>query len=88
MVEQKYPDLTNIAFRFGIFQRINYLLHIPISDMCKDNISYQSIITYLRKNWWRGMRNKILTTKNKTYQTLFAIMPKGCRILHKRIKGL
>ena len=28
LVDKKYPELSEIAFRFGIFQRLDYLLHI------------------------------------------------------------
>ena len=30
IVEEKYPQLKDTAFRFGVFQRLEYLLHIPI----------------------------------------------------------
>lgn len=33
LVYKKYPELSEIAFRFGIFQRLDYLLHIPIAQM-------------------------------------------------------
>ena len=87
MAAEQYPELSETAFRFGVFQRLEYLLHIPISQMEKDNGMYQEIVKYLRKNWIRSMRNPILTKKNKLYHTLFAIAPKRIRILHRRLKG-
>lgn len=87
IVKKEYPELAQEAFRFGIFQRLEYLLHIPISQMTADNGQYRGIVRYLRKNWLRSMKNKILTGKNKLYHTLFAIMPRGIRKLHKRIRG-
>lgn len=86
LVEEKYPDLKDVAFRFGIFQRIDYMLHIPISRMNGDNAFYREVVRYLRKNWWRSMRNPILTGKNKIYHTLFAIAPRGIRVLHRRFR--
>lgn len=86
IVRADYPELRQEAFRFGIFQRLEYLLHIPISQMTADNAQYRSIVRYLRKNWPRSMTNKILTGKNKLYHTLFAIAPKGVRRLHKRLR--
>lgn len=86
LVEEKYPDLKDVAFRFGIFQRIDYMLHIPISRMNGDNTFYREVVRYLRKNWWRSMRNPILTGKNKIYHTLFAIAPRGIRVLHRRFR--
>lgn len=75
--------LLAIAFRFGIFQRIDYMLHIPIEEMKKENEFYVSVVRYLRRNWWKGMRNPILTVKNKCYHTLFAMAPKTVRVLHR-----
>lgn len=88
IVKEKYPGLEEIVFRFGIFQRLDYMLHIPISQMTKDNDMYRSVVAYLRKNWIRSMKNPILTKKNKVYHTLFAIAPRGIRRLHRRLRGL
>ena len=87
MVEAKMPELADTAFRFGVFQRLEYLLHIPISQMTRDNKTYAEIVAYLRKNWGKAMRNPILTRKNKLYHTLFALAPKGIRKLHRRLRG-
>ena len=76
-------ELLSIAFRFGIFQRIDYMLHIPIEEMRKDNAFYQKTVRYLRKKWWESMKNRVLTKKNKCYHTLFAIAPKTVRVLHR-----
>lgn len=76
-------ELLAIAFRFGIFQRIDYMLHIPIEEMRKDNAFYQKTVRFLRKKWWESMKNRVLTKKNKCYHTLFAIAPKTVRVLHR-----
>ncbi len=88
VVKKSFPDLQSIAFRFGMFQRLDYLLHIPVAQMKKDNEQYMAIRRYVRKNWWKAVRNKYLTVKNKIYLTLFAIAPKGIRVVHKKLKGL
>lgn len=85
IVDRDYPSLEQTAFRFGIFQRLEYLLHIPVSQMTGDNRQYREIVTYLRRNWFRTMRNPILTGKNKLYHTLFAIMPRGVRQIHRAL---
>lgn len=87
IVEMQYPKLSEVAFRFGIFQRLEYMLHIPIGQMTSDNSRYCDIAAYLRKNWIRSMRNPVLTTKNKIYHTLFAVAPCGIRKIHKWMKG-
>lgn len=86
IVEREYPQLCDVAFRFGVFQRLEYLLHIPISQMRRDNGMYRKVVAYMRKNWARSMKNPILTGKNKVYHTLFAIAPKGIRQLHAALR--
>lgn len=83
LVAAHYPQLSEISFRFGIYQRIEYLLHIPIKQMTADNGMYKRIVRYLRKNWMRAMKNSVLTGKNKLYHTMFAIAPRGIRRLHR-----
>lgn len=87
LVERETPELRETAFRFAVFQRLEYLLHIPISQMTRDNVMYQDIVAYLRRNWGQAMRNPILTRKNKLYHTLFALAPRGIRRLHRRLQG-
>ena len=87
-VEKGFPELREVAFRFAVFQRLEYLLHIPIPQMRRDNAFYVQVVKYLRKNWSRGMKNQILTRKNKVYHTLFAVAPKGIRVIHKSLKRL
>lgn len=82
IVERDYPELRDVALRFGVFQRLEYMLHIPISQMKRNNAMYRDIKAYLRRNWDKAMRNPILTGKNKFYHTLFAIAPRGIRQMH------
>ena len=86
LAAEKYPALKKTALRFGVFQRLEYLLHIPISQMNRENGQYVDIVAWMRRNWWISMTNPFLTAKNKVYHTLFAFAPKGIRVLHKRVK--
>ncbi len=95
LVDERYPqdtELKKIAFRFNVFQRLDYMLHIPVSMMSADTshvyAQYRDIARWLRKNWGRSMVNPVLTAKNKIYHTLFAIAPKGVRKIHKKIKHI
>lgn len=88
IVAGKYPDMGTAAFRFGIFQRLEYMLHIPIAQMNRENEMYRDIVEYLRKNWLKSMRNPLLTGKNKIYHTLFALAPRGVRKLHRRLRRM
>lgn len=87
MVKKKYPSLQKTAVRFGLFQRLDYLLHIPISQMKKENIFYRKVVAHIRKNWGRMVINPYLSFQNKLYLTLFAIAPKGIRVIHAKMKG-
>lgn len=88
IVGQKYPGLEATAFRFGIFQRLEYMLHIPVAQMNRENGMYRDIVGYLRKNWLKSMRNPLLTKKNKVYHTLFALAPRGIRKLHRKLRRM
>lgn len=83
IVAKDYPTLTDVALRFGVFQRLEYLLHIPISQMTGENEQYQNIIKWMRENWLKAMGNSVLTLKNKCYHTLFAIAPRKLRQIHR-----
>ena len=37
IVRRQYPQLQAEAVRFALFQRLDYMLHIPISMMNKEN---------------------------------------------------
>ena len=82
MVKARYPELEDVAMRFGLFQRLEYLLHIPIGQMTHDNEQYVSICKYIRKHVIDILGNAHLTKKNKIYLLLFAIAPKGLRQVH------
>ena len=86
--EEYEPALSEEALRFGVFQRLEYLLHIPIPRMTRENKQYREIVGFLRRNYWSSIKNKCLTKKNKIYVTLFAIAPKGIRVVHKVLKRL
>ena len=91
LVTDTWPEdeeLAEIAFRFGIFQRLDYLLHIPTEQMTKDNVFYRNVVKYMRKTWRRAMKNPYLTKKNKCYHTIFTIAPRGIRVLHKKVKHI
>lgn len=88
LVKDNFPELNETAFRFGMVQRLDYMLHIPISMMTKDNAFYMEVTKYIRSNWVKAWGNDILTKKNKIYLTLFAMAPKMVRVVHAKIRGL
>ena len=87
LVGDKYPTLLPVAMRFGFFQRLDYLLHIPIGQMTKENAFYKNVVLYLRRNMWKMLSNSYLTNKNKIYLLLLTLAPKTVRIGHAKVKG-
>lgn len=83
MVEEKYPDLCPVAMRFGLYQRLDYLLHIPISQMRRDNRQYRAVVQFLRGHVSDTVRSPFLTFKNKLYLLALTAAPKAVRRLHR-----
>lgn len=88
IVAADMPELKPVALRFALFQRLEYLLHIPIALMRKDYAGYPECVAYVRKHFGAMLGNEYLTFKNKIYLTLFAVAPKGVRKLHAWIKHI
>ena len=91
LVERKYPALKVVAKRFALFQRLDYLLHIPVEQMKKDNHFYVNVVRYLRQNVRATMTNPYLTNKNRVYLMLLTVAPRTVRGLHRmlmRLKGV
>lgn len=88
IVAERMPEFKAVALRFGLFQRLEYLLHIPIALMRKDYEGYPECVAYVRKHFGAMLGNKYLTVKNKIYLTLFAIAPKGVRKAHAWIRHI
>lgn len=86
IVEKQYPDLKNTAMRFGFYQRLDYLLHIPIGRMTKDEKQYREIVKYLRGNIGNILGNRELTKKQKLYLVVLAMMPRTVRKAHHLLK--
>lgn len=86
IVRQHYPELMGTAKRFGLYQRLDYLLHIPVWDMRRENSQYRGIVRYLRENRGEVLKNPELTGKQKLYLLLFSVMPKGIRRVHRAMR--
>lgn len=83
MVEEKYPLLRPVAIRFGLYQRLDYLLHIPIPQMRRDNRQYRAIAGFLRRHVGDTVRSPYLTQKNKLYLLALTVAPGTVRRLHR-----
>lgn len=78
----QHPELRTAAVRFGLFERLDYLLHVPIADMTDSNTFYVRVVAYLRSNFAAMVRNPYLTGKNKVYLTLLTVAPRLTRKVH------
>ncbi len=82
IVEKEYPHLKQEATRFALFQRLDYLLHIPIPMMKKSNSFYVQVCNYLKEHKEDIKNNPYLTEKNRKYLKLLSIAPAFVRRVH------
>lgn len=82
IVDSSYPALHEYAIRFNLYQRLDYMLHIPLSQMRKENTFYRNVKKYLRTHIGDTVQNSYLTKKNKVYLLLLTVAPKTVRRVH------
>lgn len=86
-----YPDLAVPAKRFALIERLDYLLHVPIADMRKDNVFYGNVVQYLRENHAEIRSNPYLSRKNRVYLLLLSRAPRFVRRVHwvtMKVRGI
>ena len=86
LVDRVYPELHVYAIRFNLFQRLDYLLHIPIPQMVRKNDFYQCVKRYLRRHVKDTVRNPYLTGKNKAYLLALTAAPRMVRKVHAFVR--
>ena len=84
LVDELYPALHLYALRFNLYQRLDYMLHVPIVQMNRNNEFYESVKKYLRRHIGSTIANPYLTSKNKKYLLLLTAAPKTVRKVHRR----
>ena len=92
LVKKQYPRLTAEAKRFALYQRLEYLLHIPITMMKRTDTStapssYRAIVSYLRRNLPHTLTNPHLSGKDRLYLLLLTTAPKTVRRIHAAVSG-
>ena len=85
IVDENYPALHSYAVRFNLFQRLDYMLHVPIPQMNGKNEFYKDVKKYLRRHVLNTIFNRYLTSKNKEYLLLLTAAPKSVRKIHRKI---
>lgn len=86
--KEKYPDLDEYTMRFSLVQRLDYLLHIPISKMTKDNAFYQDVSRFVKVHKKEIKTNPYLSRRQRLYLYLFTGNPRTVRIIHAKLRGL
>ncbi|MDE6738485.1 MAG: glycosyltransferase family 2 protein, partial [Lachnospiraceae bacterium] len=82
LVDERYPALHDYAIRFNLYQRLDYLLHVPITQMTGENEFYNKVKKYLHGHVRATVRNPYLTRKNKVYLLLLTAAPRTVRRVH------
>lgn len=86
LVDRAYPELHEYAVRFNLYQRLDYLLHVPVPQMTGGNAFYQRVKGYLREHAADTVRNPYLTRKNKIYLLLLTAAPRTVRRVHAFVR--
>lgn len=84
IMEKDYPQYREETVRFWYFQRLDYLLHIPVKYMNSHNQVCRKIIKDLRKGRKEIKQNSFLSPKEKKNLLILSYVPK----LSKRVHGL
>ena len=83
LARRQYPELNKEALRFGAFQRLDYLLHIPVGKMTRENSFYREVVRWVRRHLFGILRSPYLTGKNRLYMLLLGTAPKTVRKAHR-----
>ena len=85
MMEESYPELREEGIRFWYFQRLDYMLHIPVSYMKKNNTVCWNIIRDLKKGRKQIKNNAFLTQKEKRNLLILSHAPRMSKRFHNVI---
>lgn len=76
LMQEKYPQFWEEAERFCLFQRLDYLLHMPAAEMKKENITYRQTVKEIKKARKHILKNQFLTKKEKRNLLILSFMPR------------
>lgn len=83
MMEKEFPEFRKETERFWFVQRLDYLLHIPVEQMTKDNVYCRRVLREVRQGKALWKSNPFLQEKEKRNLTILSFCPK----LSKRVHG-
>ena len=74
-VDSNYPEYSEVAERFEIFQNLAFAWVIPEHyDRSKDHLCVSSV-SFLRRNYLRALKNPYLTVKDKIRISIICVDP-------------
>lgn len=85
IVDARFPSLHKEAVRFGLYQRLDYLLHIPVPCMSRENSFYQAVKKHCRAHLFDTVCSPFLTGKQKIYLLLLTAAPRTVRAAHGKV---
>ena len=86
--KDRYPDLAEYTMRFSLVQRLDYLIHIPISKMTDDNGFYQSVCRFVKEHKAEIKENPYLSRRQRLYLRLFTHNPRTIRKVHAFVRRI
>lgn len=84
VAQKRFPKYLKEAERFWFYQRLMFLLHIPVKLMRKDNAYYVKVISEIKASRENFENNPFLTVKEKRNLKILSVCPK----LSKRVHGV
>lgn len=91
MMEHGFPKLKVETQRFFYVQRLDYLLHLPVEQMTKENQYCKKVLKEIREGKADWQSNPYLNQKQKRNLSILCICPKLSKRAHgilMRIKGV
>ena len=83
MMKQDYPGLQTETERFYYVQRLDFLLHVPVALMNKNNKCYRKVIKEIRAGRRIWKKNPVLKKKEKRNLMILSVAP----VLSRRVHG-
>lgn len=91
LISDVIPELSDYALRFALVQRLDYLLHIPVGMMSRDNDFYVQVVEYIKSHRGQIDSNPYLNNDQRKKLKILSLAPKLIRQLHKvsmKIRGV
>lgn len=90
LVDNVYPELSEYAVRFGLVQRLDYLLHIPVKMMKRSDDFYAGVVDHMRHHGEDISVNPYLGEDERRKMKILSIAPRTVRSVHRilmKIRG-